>query len=166
MTWIAIVAMSENRVIGREGAIPWRIKGEQKRFKEFTTGHTVVMGRKTWESLPAKNRPLPDRLNIVLSSSLDLDDFGADPSVHIARSLDELPAPDSARPGKLFIIGGEEIYRQALPLCHEILLTRVFGEFEGDAVFPEFKEQFTKSAILEKHEKYQIERWLRKTAEA
>jgi dihydrofolate reductase len=157
--WIAIVAMSTNRVIGDAGSIPWHIPGEQKRFKEFTTGNTVLMGRKTWESLPEKVRPLPDRLNVILSRSLDDAHLPKNRNVRLIRHLDELPP--MRYPGRIYVIGGAQVYEAAMPRCTEILLTRLKEEFPGDTWFPEFEREFTLRHVREDHPRYQIEHWVR-----
>ncbi len=128
----AIAAMSLNRVIGRGPDIPWHLPEDFKFFKQTTLGHVLVMGRKTFESI---GRPLPGRETVVLSRR-----GFQHPGVRCVASLDELPEPAGGR--KVFICGGAEIYRQALPLCAELYLTVVKREVEGDARFPEFEDQF------------------------
>jgi dihydrofolate reductase len=157
--WIAIAAMSPNRVIGEAGSIPWSIPGEQKRFKAFTTGNTVLMGRKTWESLPEKVRPLPDRLNIILSRSLDESALPKDRNMRLIRDLEQLHP--MRVPGRIYVIGGAQVYEAAMPWCGEILLTRLKEEFAGDTFFPEFEPEFRLREVLEERDRYQIERWTR-----
>jgi dihydrofolate reductase len=120
-----VVAIADNGVIGKDGAIPWRLPEDMKRFKALTLGHAVVMGRKTWESLPAKNRPLPGRRNIVVTRDAGWRGDGA-----------ETAALDAALAGgDACVIGGAEIYRAALPRADRIELTEVHGDFDGDTVF-------------------------------
>ncbi|HJR57385.1 MAG TPA: dihydrofolate reductase [Rhizomicrobium sp.] len=121
-----VVAAARNGVIGKDGAIPWRLSGDLKRFKALTLGHTVVMGRKTWDSLPVKNRPLPGRRNLVVTRDANWRAEGAQ-----AMALEA--ALNSG--GDIFVIGGGEIYRAALPLADRIELTEVHRDFDGDAVF-------------------------------
>jgi dihydrofolate reductase len=130
--FIAIAAMAENRVIGAGNRIPWHLPEDFKWFKSITTGHTLVMGRKTFESI---GRPLPNRTTLVLSRGRF-----EHPGVRSIASLAEaLPAA----PGqKVFICGGGEIYKLALPYCSEIYLTKVHRVVEGDAYFPEFESDF------------------------
>ena len=130
-----IVAVSENNVIGVNGKIPWRIKEDMQKFKEITLHHPVIMGRKTYESIPERFRPLPDRDNIVLSRTL-----GITEGISVARTIDE--ALTMARLGnelEPYIIGGEETYRLFFPLSSNIELTRVYRTYSGDRVsyFPE-----------------------------
>ena len=124
--------MSLNRVIGAGNKIPWHLPEDFKFFKQTTMGHVLVMGRKTFESI---GRPLPGRETIVLSRS-----GWSHPGVRTVANLDELAPLAADR--QVFICGGAEIYRQALPLCAEIYLTLVKRESEGDAFFPEFESQF------------------------
>jgi dihydrofolate reductase len=128
----AIAAMSLNRVIGAGGKIPWHLPEDFKWFRKMTTGHVIVMGRKTFESI---GKPLPDRTTIVLSRS----QF-QHPGVQTVRSLEELAA--LAHDRLVFICGGAEVYRQALPLCSDLYLTVVKRTVEGDAFFPQFEDQF------------------------
>lgn len=121
-----VVAAARNGVIGKDGAIPWRLSDDLKRFKALTLGHTVVMGRKTWDSLPPRNRPLPGRRNIVVTRDASWQAEGAE-----AFSLDHA----LAQSGEIFVIGGGEIYRAALARADRIELTEVHQDFEGDAVF-------------------------------
>jgi dihydrofolate reductase len=139
-----IVAMSEkDRVIGLEGDLPWKLSADLKRFKKITTGHTVVMGRKTWESIPAKFRPLPNRKNIVLSRQKGYIDSVPE-GVGVCKSLEEaLQSYAAVRQtamadewGDLFIIGGESVFAEALPHAGRLYLTVVDYEEDGDTFFP------------------------------
>lgn len=124
-----IVAISENRVIGNRGQLPWRLSADLRRFKRLTTGHAIVMGRKTFESI---GRPLPDRTSIVLTRRPE----ARFPGALTASSLDHarrLAAGDN----ELFVIGGAQLYAQALAEADRIYLTRVHAVVEGDAFFPE-----------------------------
>jgi dihydrofolate reductase len=123
---VLVLAVAENGVIGKDGGIPWHISEDMKRFKALTLGHTVVMGRKTWDSLPKK--PLPGRVNVVVTRQKD---WRADGAVR-ASSLGQATAGTS---GVVMIIGGAEIYERALPLASRIELTEVHRAFDGDARF-------------------------------
>jgi len=135
MEKIIIAAFDEEKAIGREGEIPWHYPEDLKYFKEKTTGNSVIMGRKTYESLPDDFRPLPDRENIVLTRS----EPEFDESVKIANSLDE--AYETASSEKVFIAGGGSVYEQALEESDKMLLTLIPGTHDGDTFFPEWKEQ-------------------------
>lgn len=124
-----VAAMSDNGVIGRRGAIPWRVRGEQKHFREITLGGTLVMGSKTFRSI---GRPLPGRNTIVLSRS----GFTAEGCMSAA-SLGEAIAKARCSGVPMYIAGGGEIYRQALPLADGIHLTQVHTTVVGDVTFPE-----------------------------
>ena len=139
--------MSLNRVIGRGNQIPWHLPEDFKWFKQMTTGQVIVMGRKTFESI---GRPLPNRETIVLSRSGFLH-----PGVRTVASLNEInPATE---PRTMFICGGEEIYRQTLPLCSDLYLTLVQRTIpEGDAFFPPFEDQFEPVAVLRDTPEFRI----------
>ena len=129
---ILIAAMAKNRVIGKGNAIPWHVPEEQQRFKEITMGHTLVMGRKTHESI---GRPLPGRRTIVISRQRD---FTA-PGCTVVQSLEE--ALEQGRESdKVFIAGGAEIFRLALPLADAIYLSILHREVAGEILFPQFSE--------------------------
>lgn len=140
-----IVAMSEkNRAIGLDGDLPWKLRADLRRFKAITTGHTVVMGRKTWESIPEKFRPLPDRKNVVLSRDPDYikrvpDGVGVSTSltgtIRTHRRLRASPVADQW--GELFVIGGQSVFEEALPHADRLYLTLVDYEGPGDVFFPE-----------------------------
>ncbi len=125
-----IVAMALNRVIGREGAIPWHIPGEQKRFKEITLGHCVIMGRKTHESIGG---PLPQRTNVVITRQASYSAPGCKVSASLEAALQTCPSGES----EAFICGGGWLYREALPLAGRIYLTVLPRVVEGDTYFPE-----------------------------
>lgn len=152
----AIVAMASNRVIGRDGDLPWRLPEDLKWFKKLTLGHPIVMGRKTMESLGG--RPLPKRRNLVLSRSLSADDL---PDGFERVELD----PDFLRtldPEAVFVIGGAEIYRALFPHCDEIFLSYVFDSHEGDTFLPEFEEAFELADIVATHSEFELRHYVRK----
>lgn len=136
-----IVAHSRNRVIGRDGRLPWRIPGELKRFKELTMGHAVIMGRKSYEEI---GKPLPGRFNIVVSSSQTFEGK----NLVTARSLEEALALAGDR--KIFIAGGGQIFRQMIDQVDVLYITEIDAHIEGDAFFPEMDySRYTR--VLEKH---------------
>jgi dihydrofolate reductase len=124
-----VAAVARNGVIGRSGRLPWHLPDDLKRFRALTSGHSIIMGRKTWESI---GRALPDRQNIVVSR---LGGFAA-PGCDIASALSEA-IRISAMPPPLFVIGGEALYREAMPLAELLFLTEIHRDFTGDARFPE-----------------------------
>ena len=136
---ILIAAMAENCVIGKDNAMPFTVKGNLARFKELTMGFPCIMGRKTWESLPKK--PLPGRLNIIISNTMTNEQFSASDEVKVFSFISSA-IENCAEYQKIFIIGGESIYRQALPLANRIDLTIVTGQYEGDAFFPEIDDNW------------------------
>lgn len=124
-----IVAMDRNGLIGRKGDLPWRLPNDLKHFKRSTVGKTVLMGRKTWQSL---GRPLPERENWVLTRDTGFSAAGA----RVFHALED--ALTAHGDGELMVIGGAELYRQLLPRAQRIYLTEVDAELEGDAWFPAF----------------------------
>ena len=128
-----IAAMSENRVIGANGKLPWDIPADLTRFRAITMGHAVLMGRKTYESI---GHPLPGRRNIVLTRTVSSIE-----GCQVARSLPEAIAA-AQDDEEIFICGGEEIFREALPMCQRIYLTIVHGNYQGDAYFPQLPDSF------------------------
>ena len=131
-----IAAVARNRALGKDGQLLWHLPEDMRYFRETTRGKPVIMGRKTWESLPDAFRPLPGRRNIVISRNPAYDAPGAT----LAGSLEEasrLTQDDT----EVFIIGGAEIYRQALPLAQRLYLTEVTQDFAADAFFPEFSDR-------------------------
>lgn len=156
MTWKAIAALAENSVIGAGGKIPWRLPEDMKFFREQTTGHTVVMGRKTWESL---GRPLPYRRNVVVSRTLAPGE-GTLPGAIVVKSLADVDALPVA--GDIWIIGGAEIYAQALPRCAELYLTQVTGKFEGDTFFPDYEHLFELAETMKETPEFRIVRYVRR----
>ena len=131
MTISIIVAMTADRVIGRDNTLPWRLPADLRRFKRLTLGHHLVVGRKTWESI---GRPLPGRKMVVITRQRD---FRAD-GVEVVHSVDDaLAVARKNGEDEVFIAGGEEIYRQTLARAHRLYLTRVHATIEGDAFFPE-----------------------------
>ena len=128
-----IFARAANGVIGKDGGLPWHLPEDLAHFKRLTSGHPVVMGRKTWESLPPRFRPLPGRMNIVVTRQTQWQAQGA---VRAASLQDALAlCSDEAN---AWVIGGAEIYREALPLAHTAVVTEIEADFEGDAHAPEF----------------------------
>lgn len=131
MTVVSLIAaMDRRRLIGRDNALPWRLPEDLRHFKATTLGKPVIMGRKTWESL---GRPLPERRNIVVSRNAGYAAAGAELAASLPAALALAGDVDEA-----FVIGGAELYRQALPLAQRLYLTEIDAEFAGDAWFPEF----------------------------
>ena len=138
-----IAAMAANRAIGIDGRLPWHLPADLKHFKALTMGHTLVMGRKTYESLRG---PLPWRTTIVITRQAGY----APPGVQVARSLDEaLTLAEGTEGEEVFVAGGEEIFRLALDVADRIYLTRIDRDYPGDTFFPEFDESAWKVAERE-----------------
>lgn len=140
---VLIAAVARNGVIGADNALPWRLPADLKRFRALTTGHTIVMGRKTWESL---GRPLPERQNIVVSRRRGYPAEGATVagSLHAAIAAATLPLP-------IYCIGGGELFREALPRADALCLTEIDRDFDGDATFPAFDRTLWRETERETH---------------
>lgn len=148
----AIAAMSPNRVIGKDGRIPWHIPAELQWFKKMTLGQAVLMGRKTYESL---GRPLPKRRNLVVTRG-----GGLGEGVEIVRDLEGFRPEDY--PCDVWVIGGGEIYRQMLGRCEELYLSVIARVVDGDAFFPEFEDEFELVGIVLKDEDFEVRHYRRK----
>lgn len=140
-----VVAVSRNGVIGSTdtNSLLWHLPSDMERFRELTTGHTVVMGRKTWESIPNKFRPLPNRKNVVLTRTKGYVAHGAEVFYNRESVIEAIDDE-----GKVFVIGGESIYKLFLPLARRLHITRVEGKFKGDVHFPD-KNDFGKWELIE-----------------
>jgi len=139
-----VLAMADNGVIGNKGGLPWRIPEDLRRFKQLTMGKPCIMGRKTWESLPRK--PLPGRTNIVITRDKNFHGEGA----LVARSLEEAIARTHDAP-EVAIIGGAELFKEAIPLANRVDLTEVHAEIEGDTIMPAFDRAVWKERAREDH---------------
>jgi dihydrofolate reductase len=142
-----IAAVARNGTIGHAGELLWRLPEDMQFFRRTTTGHAVVMGRKTWDSIPARFRPLPGRMNIVLTRQPGWQAEGA----IVAPALDAALARAREAGGRTFVIGGAELYALALPLAGELLLTEIDRDFEGDARFPAWPRAEFEEVAREAH---------------
>ena len=136
-----IVAVSENNVIGKDNDLVWNLPDDMKFFKKTTNGHFVIMGRKNYESIPEKFRPLPNRTNVIITRQTN---FQAKDCLVVNDINQALNLAKNAQEQEAFIIGGGQIYQLALKndLVDRIYLTRIHDEFEGDTFFPELSEQW------------------------
>ena len=141
-----VAAVARGGVIGRDSGIPWRLPEDMRRFRTLTMGHPVVMGRRTWESLPDQFRPLPGRGNVVVTRNSDWSAQGADRAGSIEDALRLLEGEDT-----VFVIGGGEIYAAALPSADELLLTEIDAEIEGDTYFPDWDPDDFEEVARERH---------------
>lgn len=139
-----IAAMAENRVIGVNNTLPWRLPADLRHFRRLTTGHHVIMGRRNYESI---GKPLPDRTNIVVTRNPD---YRA-PGCLVKHSLEDALAATNDDP-EVFVIGGAEIYRQALDRADRLYLTLVHAQVQGDTYFPPFDEKHWQEIGRERHE--------------
>jgi dihydrofolate reductase len=161
-----VAAVARGGVIGRGNAIPWRIPEDLVRFRSLTLGHPVVMGRRTWDSLPERFRPLPGRRNVVVTRNPDWGAGGAEPAGSLADALRLLEGAP-----RVFVIGGGELYAEALPLADELLLTEVEADVEGDTWFPgwersEFEETGREQHVSESGVEFSFVTYVRREAQA
>ena len=140
----------KTRALGKAGDLLWEIPEDLKRFKTLTNGHPVIMGRKTWESLPEKFRPLPGRTNIVITRENEY----VTPGGMVVNSMESaISTAQSAQGGdEIFVMGGGEIYKMALPFSERLYLTLIDSDEGGDTYFPEYAELFTKEVSSEAKE--------------
>ena len=156
-----IFARARNGVIGKNNSLPWHLPEDLSHFKATTLGQPVIMGRKTWDSLPAKFRPLPGRMNIVVTRQTDWQSEGA----HVAHSIEAAlqACPKDAQP---WVIGGAELYSLAMPLATRVVVTEIDADFDGDAFAPELDGSWheasrtTHAATNGLH--YSLVNWVRK----
>lgn len=148
-----IVAVSENGIIGNKGKLPWHLPKDLKYFKDTTKGKIVIMGRKNYESIPEKYRPLPNRTNVVLTRNKDYEAEGCEIRHNVFAALDEFIWDND----DIFIIGGSEIYKQAFKYTNKVYLTRIHSEVEGDVVLEGFnKDDWTLISSDGPHEENNI----------
>jgi len=158
---IAIAAMATNRVIGKDGGLPWHLPCDLQFFKQTTMGHPVLMGRNTFESIESKlGKPLPGRRNIVLSHTM-----APRAGVEVIRSIAELEKLADLS-GPVYLIGGAQLYDQLLPECDELLLTLIQTPYDGDTFFPAFEGEFALKEVLLHADTYEICRYGRARAVA
>lgn len=150
----AIAAVAENGVIGRGLEIPWHISEDFKHFKRTTTGGVIVMGRHTWESF--KGRALPNRENVIVSSQIKEAD-----GAKVFGSLEEVAKAYENDERDVWIIGGAKLYEAALPMCSELILSRVKMRPDGDVFFPPFEKMFEPRETLLKEELFDVVRYVR-----
>lgn len=144
----AIAALSENRVIGKKNDLPWKLPDDMKFFMNTTKGHHVIMGRKNYDSLKGKFKPLPDRTNIVITRQGELDAPGCVVLHDIAEGL-RLANKNGER--ECFIIGGAEIYQLAMPHTNRLYLTEIKAQIDGDTFFPEINQSEWKEISRQQH---------------
>jgi len=156
---ILIAAVAENGVIGKDNKMPWTIKGNLAHFKEMTMGYPCIMGRKTWESLPIK--PLPGRVNLIVSKTLNKEERPSSWREIKVFSSFSSAVEFCSNYEKIFIIGGESIYKQAMPIATKIDLTIIPGDYEGDTYFPEIDDNWIKIETV-KYDEFSIVTYTRK----
>lgn len=152
MNICAIAAVSENNVIGKDGDLPWKLPGDLEHFRSTTMGHPIIMGRKTFDSFP---NPLPNREHIVLTRNESLS--SSDSKVTYVNSVDEaIKISKKYNKDKLFVIGGQSIYKLFFEQLDEMILTHVKDTYEGDTYFPEFDVDNWNSELVDEKEDFHI----------
>lgn len=141
----AIAAAAENRVIGKDNKMPWHMPADLKHFKTLTSGHPVLMGRKTYESI---GKPLPNRTNIIMTRDMN---YSAPDCIIVNTVEAAVSMADELEMDEIFVIGGAEVYRQLLSQIQRIYLTEIHHQFEGDAYFPELNPDEWKEVSRERH---------------
>ena len=149
VTFTAIAAMTSDRVIGRNNRLPWHLPEELQHFRQTTLHQTLVMGRKTFESMGC--RPLPQRTTYVLTRHI----FARD-AVQVITDVSQIPATVET----VWVCGGASIYAQLLPICDELLLSVIRQPYDGDTFFPPFEHLFRKVEVVKKSEAFEVQRWL------
>ena len=135
-----IWAQARNRVIGKDGVMPWHLPEDLAHFKRTTLGCPVIMGRRTWDSIPPKFRPLPGRTNVVITRQIDWHEDGALPANNMLEALsicEHMSVILDPSPEQVWVIGGAQIYAQTLPLAKRVVVTEIDVDFEGDAYAPQ-----------------------------
>lgn len=156
--------MSKNRVIGKDNKLPWNLPEDMKRFRQITSGKIIVMGRKTFDSI---GKPLPKRINVVISKSMPVPIETADakatapallifPELNKALEFSKTLMEDFKMPDEIMIIGGTTIYEQTISLCDRMYLTILDQDYEGDALFPEFNDEDWKIVETEQHDGFKF----------
>ena len=150
---IAMVAMTPERVIGKDGGLPWHLPEDLKTFRKYTTGHPIVMGRKTWDSI---GKPLPKRQNIVLTRDTEWSADGAE-AIHSPADLTTLNLIND----EVYIIGGAQVYEIFMNSLDEILLSYIYENHKGDTRLTEFESEFPHMVVEEKYETFELRRYSR-----
>ena len=141
-----LAAVAHGGVIGRDGAVPWHLPEDMARFRERTVGHAVLMGRRTWDSLPERFRPLPGRRNVVITRNAEWNGAGAERVASLEEAFELLAGEE-----RVYVIGGAEIYAAVLPYADELLLTEVALDVEGDTFFPDWDRSLFVEVSREEH---------------
>lgn len=148
-----IYARARNGVIGKQGLLPWHLPEDLTHFKRTTLGCPVIMGRKTWDSIPPKFRPLPGRTNVVITRQVDWREDGAIPANDLLEALsicEHMSVILDPSPEQVWVIGGAQIYAQTLPLAKRVVVTEIDSDFEGDAYAPTLDAEW-KETSREQH---------------
>ncbi|MFT4195395.1 dihydrofolate reductase [Ottowia sp.] len=136
-----IWAQARHGVIGKDGAMPWHLPEDLAHLKRTTLGHPVIMGRRTWDSIPARFRPLPGRDNIVVTRQADWNEIGSQRASSLREALQKCEKSE-----QVWVIGGAQIYAQALPLANEVVVTEIDADFDGDAFAPALGPEWREAA--------------------
>jgi dihydrofolate reductase len=152
MVLTAIAAVAQNGVIGKDNDLIWHLPNDLKHFKDLTRGHTIIMGRKTWESIGSK--PLPKRRHIIITRNADYQAIGAEVVTSVEDAIALIENDDQP-----FIVGGAEIYKLAMPYVQRLELTYIHNDFEGDTIFPDFDKSDWETISEERFETDEKHKW-------
>ena len=153
-----VVAMTRDGAIGDKGTMPWHIREESEHFRSLTAGNAVIMGKNTWISIPERFRPLPDRLNIVVSSTM-----GDQKWAVVCRTIEEAAMiAEASGKGEAFCIGGAKLYEAMLPMAKVLHISWIEGSYKGDTYFPKVDWTQWQLKKIERYDKFTYEKYLRK----
>ncbi len=157
MTINIIVAMTKDRVIGKDGTVPWKISEDMKLFKELTTNKVVIMGKNTWNSLPEKFRPLPERTNIIVSNTLP-----GQKGAIVCRTVHQAIETARGYNGDIYCIGGAQLYGAMLPIADVLHISWIIKPYKGDTYFPEINFKEWKEEEKKEFKEFIYSRYIRK----
>lgn len=153
-----IAALTSEGIIGKEGALPWNLSEDMAHFKLVTAGNTVIMGRKTWDSIPSKHKPLPNRHNIVISRNMPLKN-----NIEVCSDMNQAIAKAKSYGKEIFVIGGAQIYSLALSQASRMILSHIHKDYEGDTFFPKFNKEEWNITNIEEYKEFTLHQYTRRS---
>ena len=153
-----IAALTSEGIIGKEGALPWNLSEDMAHFKLVTAGNTVIMGRKTWDSIPSKYKPLPNRHNIVVSRNMPLKN-----NIEVCSDMNQAIRKAKSYGKEIFVIGGAQIYALAIEHATKMLLSHIHKDYEGDTFFPKFNKEEWNITNIEEYKEFTLKEYTRRS---